>query len=89
MANTLYDENIGGPYGNTHLAVGMAFNLAYDGDPTEAGGQELEALGFNLAAAVHNDIVSTTDRTVTAVMLDGSKRVIYADGRFQLDQVAP
>ena len=85
MANTLYDENIGGPYGNTHLAVGMAFNLAYDGDPTEVGEDEWEALGFNLAAAVHNDIVSTTDRTVTAVMRDGSQRVIYADGRFQLD----
>jgi aminopeptidase len=85
MANTLYDENMGGPYGNTHLAVGMAFNLAYDGDPTEVGEDEWEALGFNLAAAVHNDIVSTTDRTVTAVMRDGSQRVIYADGRFQLD----
>jgi aminopeptidase len=34
---------------------------------------------------VHTDIVSTTDRTVTAVLRDGSQRVIYADGRFQHD----
>ena len=85
MANTLYDENMGGPYGNTHLAVGMSFNIAYDGEASEVGQEEWEALGFNLAAAVHNDIVSTTDRTVTAVMRDGSQRVIYADGRFQLE----
>ena len=47
--------------------------------------QEWDALGFNLQAAVHNDIVSTTDRTVTALMRDGSERVIYADGHFQTD----
>jgi len=25
MAHTLYDENMGGPYGNTHIAVGLAY----------------------------------------------------------------
>jgi aminopeptidase len=83
MANTLYDENAGGPFGNTHMAVGMSLNDTYDGDPTTVTDQEWEQLGYNLKAAVHNDIVSTTDRTVTAVMHDGSQRVIYADGRFQ------
>ncbi|HET9094462.1 MAG TPA: aminopeptidase [Solirubrobacteraceae bacterium] len=83
MASTLYDENVGGPHGNTHMAVGMSLNDTYDGDPTSLTDEEWEALGFNLKTTVHNDIVSTTDRIVTAVMHDGSERVIYAAGRFQ------
>jgi aminopeptidase len=83
MADTLYDENMGGPFGNTHLAVGMSIHDAYDGDPATVTEEELEALGMNMRAAVHTDIVSTTDRTVTAVMHDGSERVIYAGGQFQ------
>ena len=83
MANTLYDENVGGPFGNTHMAVGMSLNDTYDGDATAVTDEQWEQLGYNLTAAVHNDIVSTTDRTVTAVMRDGSERVIYAGGQFQ------
>ncbi len=85
MANTLYDENVGGPFGNTHMAVGMSIVDTFDGDATAVSDEEWDHLGYNLKAAVHNDIVSTTDRTVTAVMRDGSEQVIYADGRFQND----
>ena len=85
MASTLYDENVGGPFGNTHMAVGMSLADTFDGDATAVSDEEWEQLGYNLKAAVHNDIVSTTDRTVTAVMRDGSEQVIYADGRFQAD----
>jgi len=84
MASTLYDENIGGPFGNTHVAIGMSLRTAYDGDQEGVTEEQWDALGFN-ASAVHQDIVSTVDRTVTAVMKDGSERVIYSDGRFQLD----
>jgi aminopeptidase len=84
MASTLFDENTGGPYGNTHLALGLSLRDTYDGDPTELSAEDWDALGFN-QSAVHQDIVSTTDRTVTASLSDGSERVIYANGRFQLD----
>ena len=84
MASTLFDENTGGPYGNTHLALGLSFPNAYDGDATELSPEDWESLGFN-QAAVHQDIVSTTDRTVRATLRDGSELVIYADGRFELD----
>ena len=84
MANTLYDENVGGQYGNTHLALGFGLRFCYDGDPASLSDEEWERLGFN-KSSVHTDIVSTTDRTVTAVLRDGSERVIYADGRFQID----
>jgi aminopeptidase len=85
MADTLYDENMGGPYGNTHLAVGMSLTDAYDGDAAGVSDEEWEELGFNVKAAVHTDIVSTNDRTVTAIMRDGSERVIYAGGQFQTE----
>jgi aminopeptidase len=84
MANTLFDENTGGRYGNTHIAVGRSYRDTYDGDPNSVSAEEWEQLGFN-QSAVHTDIVSTTDRVVTAVLRDGSERVIYADGQFTLD----
>jgi aminopeptidase len=83
MAETLYDENVGGPYGNTHLALGKSYHDCYDGDPAGVSLERWLELGFN-DSTVHTDIVSTSDRTVTARLRDGSERVIYADGRFQL-----
>jgi aminopeptidase len=88
MAHTLYDENVGGAHGNTHIAVGRSYQDAYDGDPADVSEDEWERLGFN-QSSVHTDIVSTTDRRVTALLRDGSERVIYADGEFRLDGAAP
>jgi aminopeptidase len=84
MATTLYDENVGGPFGNTHIAVGRAYRDCYDGDPNELVSEDWERLGFN-DSPIHTDIVSTTDREVTARLRDGSTRTIYAGGHFQLD----
>jgi aminopeptidase len=84
MATTLFDENMGGAYGNTHVAVGKAIQHCYDGDPEPLTPEDWERLGFN-DSVVHTDIVLTTDREVTAVMRDGSERTIYASGQFQLD----
>lgn len=83
MAETLFDENIGGPFGNTHLAVGMAYKDCYRGDQSILTKEEWAERGFN-DAAEHTDIISTTDRTVTATLADGSTKVIYADGMFQV-----
>jgi aminopeptidase len=84
MAETLYDENVGGPYGNTHIALGDAYKDTYDGDPATLSEEDWASLGFN-HSVIHTDIVSTSDRTVTALLRDGSEQVIYADGQFQLD----
>ncbi len=84
MAQTLYDENVGGEFGNTHIALGRAYQDAYDGDPGTLGSEDWERLGFN-NSSVHTDVVSTTRRTVTATLSDGSERVIYRDGEFVLD----
>jgi aminopeptidase len=84
MANILFDENRGGPAGNTHLALGQSMEGLYTGDVANATPEELAALGFN-TSSIHEDIVSTSDRTVTATLRDGSTLPIYADGRFLND----
>jgi aminopeptidase len=83
MAETLYDENVGGPFGNTHIALGKSYHDCYAGDPAQVERAEWERLGFN-ESSVHTDIVSTVDRTVTAKMRDGAERVIYDAGEFRL-----
>lgn len=81
MANTLFDENMGGRYGNTHLAVGASYKDAYVGDPRRVDKAGWKKLGFNKSGE-HTDIIATTDRTVTAVLKDKSERVVYKDGKF-------
>ncbi|MFB6246170.1 MAG: aminopeptidase [Candidatus Pacearchaeota archaeon] len=81
MANTLYDENVGGENGNTHIAVGKSYADCYSGDPSKPTEKEWEEMGFN-DSSVHTDIVATSDRKVTAKLADGSEKVIYKDGMF-------
>ncbi len=81
MAETLFDENIGGPEGNTHIALGAAYKDAYPGDPSKLTEQEWETLGYN-DSVVHTDIVSTEKREVIATLPDGTEKVIYKDGQF-------
>jgi aminopeptidase len=83
MAETLFDENVGGPFGNTHIALGKSYQDCYAGDPGAVAAEEWVRLGFN-ESSVHTDIVSTTDRTVTATLRDGSELIIYQGGEFQL-----
>ena len=35
-------------------------------------------------SSVHTDMMSTADRTVTAILRDGQEKVIYKDGMFQV-----
>lgn len=83
MAETLFDENIGGSYGNTHIALGAAYKDSYPGDPSKLTEQEWVDLGYN-DSVVHTDIVSTESRSVAATLPDGSEKVIYKDGQFTL-----
>lgn len=83
MGETLYDENVGGPYGNTHVALGMAYQDCYDGDPSKVTKAQWKKLGYN-DSSVHTDVISTTDRTVTAYLKNGKTKVVYKDGMFQI-----
>ncbi|HET7827498.1 MAG TPA: aminopeptidase, partial [Candidatus Saccharimonadales bacterium] len=55
MAETLFDENIGGPYGNTHLAVGKSYHDTYDGDTSKMTKALAKQLGYN-ESAIHVDM---------------------------------
>ena len=81
MAETLFDENIGGPFGNTHVAIGNSYRDCFLEDPSKLTDVEWQELGYNNSAE-HTDMVSTTDRVVTAYLADGSSKVIYRDGMF-------
>lgn len=83
MAETLYDENVGGKFGNTHIALGSAYRDCYNGDTSKITEDTWNKIGYN-DSVVHTDIVSTTDRTVTATLYDDSKVVIYKNGQFQI-----
>ena len=83
MAETLFDENMGGPYGNTHIALGMSYRDTFRGDVSKLTTKEAQKLGFN-DSSVHTDVISTTRRTVTAHLKSGKTKVIYKDGEFVL-----
>lgn len=83
MGETLYDENVGGEQGNTHLALGAAYKDSYTGNPAIVTSEEWADLGFN-ESVIHTDIISTARRTVTAYLMDGTTKVIYKDGQFRL-----
>lgn len=81
MGETLYDENVGGTFGNSHIAVGSSYRDSFVGSTKDVTEDQWKEMGFN-DSSVHTDIVSTTDRTVTATLTDGTEKVIYANGEF-------
>jgi len=82
MANTLYDENYGGRYGNCHLAVGMSYSDTFDGDPSRLTRGLKNRLGFN-DSALHWDLINTEDKQITARLQSGENIVIYENGMFK------
>ncbi|MEK6926891.1 MAG: aminopeptidase [Nanoarchaeota archaeon] len=83
MAETLFDENFGGKYGNTHIALGAAYKDSFPGDIGKVKKEEWEEMGYN-DSVVHTDIVSSENREITAYLSDGSQKIIYRDGKFLL-----
>jgi aminopeptidase len=83
MAETLFDENMGGKYGNTHIALGSAYKDSFPGNPNKVKKSEWKKMGYN-ESIVHTDIISTDNRTVTATLPGGKTLVIYKDGKFTI-----
>jgi aminopeptidase len=80
MAETLFDENIGGKHGNSHVALGASYVDTYVGDASKLSKSDQAKLGFN-DSSVHTDVVTTTPRTITAFM-GNKKRLIYKNGQY-------
>ena len=81
MANTLFDENYGGKYGNCHIAVGSSYSDSYSGDLKSLSKNHKEKLGFN-DSALHWDLVNTEKKRVSAHLTSGKIITIYENGRF-------
>lgn len=84
MAETLFDENVWWQYGNTHIALGMAFDECYNGDKSKLDDPEFKKSIWLNSSAEHVDIISTANRTVTAILGDGSEKIIYENGMFTI-----
>jgi len=83
MAETLYDENFGGPFGNTHIALGSAYKDTFNGKLNKLSPKDWENLGFN-DSSVHTDIIATSDRVITATLNSGKKIILYQNGEFKI-----
>ncbi len=81
MANTLFDENFGGQWGNCHIAMGSSYADTFDGDVQTLSGEKKTRLGFN-TSALHWDLVNTEKKRVTAHLADGRHTTIYENGCF-------
>ncbi|MBN1783341.1 MAG: aminopeptidase [Alphaproteobacteria bacterium] len=85
MADTLYDENFGGPNGNSHIAVGSAYLDTYAGDQKDlATNAQKTEKGFN-DSVLHWDLVNSEEKTVVAKCRNGDEIVIYKNGQFMMD----
>jgi aminopeptidase len=82
MANTLYDENYGGKYGNCHIAIGSSYSNTYSGNPRNLTKQIKRKLGFN-QSALHWDFINTEKKRVSAHLKSGKKVTIYENGKFK------
>ena len=82
MADTLFDENYGGTWGNCHIAVGSSYSDTYSGKPADLTKAHKAKLGFN-DSALHWDLVNTEEKTVTATLINGKKVIIYEKGKFK------
>jgi aminopeptidase len=82
MANTLFDENYGGAFGNCHIALGASYSDTFDGDTSKLTKKIKSKLGFN-DSALHWDLVNTEKKRVTAHLKDGQKKTIYENGKFR------
>ena len=81
MANTLFDENFGGRWGNCHVALGASYADTYRGDVQSLTKAMKAQLGFN-DSALHWDLVNTEKKRVVAHLADGRRTTIYENGCF-------
>jgi aminopeptidase len=83
MANTLFDENYGGKFGNCHVALGSSYANTFSGDAKKLTTALKKKLGFN-DSALHWDFVNTEKKRVVAHLASGKKTTVYENGIFHI-----
>lgn len=81
MADILFDENFGGKYGNCHVAIGSSYADTFAGPQNKLDKKLKEKLGFN-DSSLHWDLINTENKTVTATLKNGTKKIVYENGQF-------
>ncbi len=81
MADILYDENVGGEFGNMHVAIGASYHDTFDGDSMKMKKSDWKILGFN-ESVEHLDFINTEKKIVIATLSNGNKKKIYENGKF-------
>jgi aminopeptidase len=83
MWETLYDENVGWEYGNTHIAIWNAYNDAFSWDVWSQTKEDWDRMWFN-DSVIHTDIMSTTPRKVIATLANSEEILIYENWEFKV-----
>lgn len=83
MAHTLYDENFGGEFGNSHIALGASYAESYRPGGKNLDEQNKNELGFN-DSVLHWDLVNIEPKQVKAKLKSGQEQLIYENGFFLL-----
>jgi len=84
MWETLYDENVWWEYGNSHVALWRAFDECYKWDKSQLDDPKFKESIWLNSSAEHVDIISTTNRTVTAILQDWTQKIIYQNWQFTI-----
>ena len=84
MAETLFDENVGWEYGNTHVALWTWFDECYSGDKSQLDSQEFKKSIWLNTSPEHVDVISTAKRKVVWTLKDGSEILLYEDWKFMI-----
>lgn len=83
IAETLFNENYGGAFGNCHIALGNKYEDAFAGKPSQLTKERSRELGFN-SSAIHWDLVNTENKVVTVRLKNGKQQIIYENGMFTI-----
>ena len=84
MAETLFDENVGWEYGNTHIALWRWFDECYAWDKSKLDDPEYKKSIWLNYSAEHVDVISTAKRKVTWTLSNWDEILIYEDGKFMI-----
>jgi aminopeptidase len=82
MAETLFDENVGWEYGNTHVALWTWFDECYAWDKNKLEDPEFKKTIWLNFSAEHVDVISTAPRKAIWILSNWEEILIYEDGKF-------
>ena len=84
MAETLFDENVGWRYWNTHIALWRWFDECYNWDKNKLNDPEFKKSIWLNTSPEHVDVISTAKREVIWILQDEKELLIYKDWKFTI-----